>query len=269
MALAAALRDAVSPLEIRDASSAIASTQIRKDDAALRMLRAGGLVTAAQHLAAVQAAVPGRRELDIALEARAAAMEAYTELMGSSAETLPITLEWFGVVASGPDRTARAHARVTARRLVDGEVVQLCLCGRPFWSYALGFDRPVRIGSTPIEAETRLIIDAAREAQEAALGAVRPGVRACDVHLAAVAALEQHGLGRHLLHRSGRGVGASEGEAPELRDSDETPLEPGMVITVEPGCYIPTVGGARFGDTVLVTGDGYEPLTSLELGRDI
>jgi Xaa-Pro dipeptidase len=262
------VRAAISPASLVDAGPIIRDWRIRKDDAAIRMLRAAGEVTAVQLEGARRAAVPGSREIDIALGARAAAVQHYAELMGQAGESLPMTFEWFGVVAAGADRSARAHARASARRVADGEIVQLCLCGRPFMSHAIGYDRPLHVGSRHIDHEITRIIAAAREAQEAALDTVRPGTRACDVHAAAVASLERRGLGRYLLHRTGRGVGAGEGEAPELRETDRTPLEAGMVITVEPGCYVPHVGGARFGDTILVTDSGYDPLTALGAGRE-
>ena len=62
-------------------------------------------------------------------------------------------------------------------------------------------------------------------------------------------------------HRTGRAVGLGEAEQPELRESDATILQEGMTFTVEPGIYVPGVGGARFGDTVVVTPTGYENLS--------
>ena len=72
-----------------------------------------------------------------------------------------------------------------------------------------------------------------------------------------------------MQHRTGRGIGLSDPEFPEIKANDPTVLEAGMLLGIEPGVYVDGVGGARFGDTILVTETGYEALTPLELGRDV
>jgi Xaa-Pro aminopeptidase len=106
---------------------------------------------------------------------------------------------------------------------------------------------------------------AVREAQQAAIAAVRPGIPASAVDAAARDVLERHGLGEAFGHGTGHGLGLEVHEEPRIaraipRVPDEV-LERGMVFTIEPGAYVPALGGVRFEDDVLVTEDGCEILT--------
>jgi len=108
-------------------------------------------------------------------------------------------------------------------------------------------------------------------AQNAALAAIRPGVKAKDVDAAArkvfaTAKLDKHSnmnLADYFTHGLGHGIGLEVHEAPKVRANSEDTLEAGMVITIEPGLYIPTWGGIRIEDDVLVTHDGYKLLSTL------
>jgi Xaa-Pro aminopeptidase len=109
------------------------------------------------------------------------------------------------------------------------------------------------------------------EAQNAALAAIRPGVKAKDVDAAARKVfasnkLRKHPeikLGEYFTHGLGHGIGLEVHEAPRVRANSEDTLESGMVITVEPGIYLPDWGGIRIEDDILVTHDGYRLLSSL------
>jgi Xaa-Pro aminopeptidase len=106
---------------------------------------------------------------------------------------------------------------------------------------------------------------AVREAQDAAIRAVRPGVAASTIDAAARAALDRRGLGEAFGHGTGHGLGLEVHEEPRIaRSSPRLPdqvIEPGMVFTIEPGAYLPGIGGVRIEDDVLVTEDGCEVLT--------
>jgi Xaa-Pro aminopeptidase len=115
---------------------------------------------------------------------------------------------------------------------------------------------------------------AVRRAQERAIDKIRPGVRCCDVDAEARAALDEAGFGKFFSHGLGHGLGRDIHEAPWLKPGNEAVLQPGMIVTVEPGVYLPEWGGIRIEDDVLVTPDGCEVLTQVthdwrELGLDI
>jgi Xaa-Pro aminopeptidase len=111
------------------------------------------------------------------------------------------------------------------------------------------------------------VFDAVVEAHAAAIGAVRPGVLPGEVDAAARAVLERHALGEAFGHGTGHGLGLEVHEEPRIgrpvTGLTETPLEAGMVFTIEPGAYVPGLGGVRIEDDVLVTATGVEVLTDV------
>src|SRR5262249_42154915 len=98
-------------------------------------------------------------------------------------------------------------------------------------------------------------------AQERSLRAIRPGVQAQAVDAEARAAIAEAGFGQFFWHGLGHGLGVQVHEAPALRPNSETLLQAGMVMTVQPGVYLPGWGGVRIEDDVLITPDGCEVLT--------
>jgi len=97
--------------------------------------------------------------------------------------------------------------------------------------------------------------------QETALNTLRPGIKASEVDKAVIKAARELGVYDYLLHHSGHGLGLEAHEAPFLDVGDDTVLRPGMVITVEPGIYVPRLGGFRHSDTVVIRDDGIEIIT--------
>jgi Xaa-Pro aminopeptidase len=167
------------------------------------------------------------------------------------------------IVASGPN-AALPHHRPGDRLLARGDLVVLDF-GGVLDGYCCDLTRTVSVG--PAAPEARRVHGAVREAQQAALDALRPGVPAWDVDGAARAVLDRHGLGEAFGHGTGHGLGLDIHEDPRLSrrrpDAAPVPLEPGIVCTVEPGAYLAGWGGVRIEDDVLVTETGCEVLTSV------
>lgn len=217
----------------------------RKSDAELAHIR-GAQRVADSAFAAVRPLIQaGARELDIALELELAMRRAGAQ---SAFEI---------IVASGPNG-AKPHGVASERVIGDGELVTVDM-GARVAGYHSDMTRTVAVGDPP--EELRRMYRAVLEAEEAATAAVRPGVRAADLDRLARDILTGHGLGEAFAHSLGHGVGLEVHEGPSLRDVSEDVLEPGMVITIEPGAYVPGLGGVRIEDLVLVTETGHEVLS--------
>lgn len=155
--------------------------------------------------------------------------------------------------------------RVTSDKpLREGELALIDL-GAVYEGYSSDLTRTFAVGS--VTTKQRKLFQVARRAQQAAVGAIRPGVLASEVDAIARALIEAEGLGEYFPHLTGHGVGVSTHEAPILDRGVDTVLQPGMVTTVEPGIYLPDVGAARVEDMVVVTTNGCELLTDASRDR--
>lgn len=163
------------------------------------------------------------------------------------------------IVASGPN-SAHPHARPGGRVLAEGDLVVLDF-GGVLDGYCVDLTRMAAVGR--IRDEAVAMYRAVREAQQAALNVICAGVAAGAVDAAARQVLDAQGLGAAFVHGTGHGLGLEVHEAPRLSSlaGPDERLKAGMVCTVEPGAYVPGVGGARLEDDVLVTDTGAELLT--------
>ncbi len=156
------------------------------------------------------------------------------------------------VVAFG-EHAAEPHHRPCHRALDEGDVIKMdfgALCG----GYHTDMTRTVAFGGPA--AELRKVHDVVAGAQQAGIDAIRPGVTGGEVDLAARRIVEEAGYGERFTHGLGHGVGLEIHEGPGLRSGGEDVLPEGAVVTVEPGVYLPGLGGVRVEDTVEVTGGG-------------
>ena len=112
-----------------------------------------------------------------------------------------------------------------------------------------------------VESTLRKIYTVVLQAQKCACAAIRPGSAARDIDRAARSVIEDAGYGMFFRHGLGHGIGLEVHEAPDLRQTSADILRPGMVITIEPGIYLPDLGGVRIEDDILVTDDGYEVIS--------
>lgn len=161
------------------------------------------------------------------------------------------------IVASG-ERSALPHGVASAAKLPSAGFVVLDY-GIVLDGYCSDMTRTVHLGKAPPEA--RALYGAVLAAQLAAISAVRPGATAGEVDRAARQELKRAKMDRFFTHSTGHGVGLEVHEPPRLAAGSDAILRPGMVITIEPGVYLPGKYGVRIEDMLLVTGHGYEVLT--------
>ena len=225
--------------------------RIVKDEQEVASFRAAGQL--------ISAAVPpiltlvrlGRREREIAAE-----IDLTLATHGFEDRAFPT------IVASGPN-SALPHAHPSDRPVEPGDLVLLDF-GGVYDGYCVDLSRTVCID--PVGEQASRVHAAVLEAQQAAIAAVRPGVVASEVDAAARSTLARYELAETFGHGTGHGLGLEIHEAPRVgqtgQPGTDALLRPGMVFTIEPGVYVPGVGGVRIEDDVLVTEEGCEVLTN-------
>ena len=162
------------------------------------------------------------------------------------------------IVAAGP-RAALPHARVSGARVGEADHV-LIDWGAQWKLYKSDLTRVLITGK--ISTKLRRVYEVVATAQARAIAAIRPGVETTVVDEAARGVIAAAGFGRRFNHGIGHGFGLQIHEAPKMSRKNTAQLRPGMVVTVEPGVYLPGWGGIRIEDDVLVTRNGHEVLTS-------
>lgn len=164
------------------------------------------------------------------------------------------------IVAVGP-RAALPHARPTEELISAADFVLVDWGANTQRGYKSDFTRVLVTGKSSAKLEK--VYDVVLRAQLKGIEAVRPGARCCDVDAAARNVITEAGYGKQFGHSLGHGIGLDIHEGPRVSAASEMELKPGMVITIEPGIYIPGWGGVRIEDDVLVTRDGHEVLTNV------
>jgi Xaa-Pro aminopeptidase len=203
-------------------------------------------------------------------------LEMFVRRVGAAGTSFP------PIVAVG-ERSALPHAPPSAKRVQEAFLLLVDWgASGPFKEECVsenGHSPKAAIQSAPYKSDlTRVLLThnngrcdpklnevygVVRRAQDSAIRALRPGIAAKVVDEAARTVIAQAGYGEFFTHGLGHGIGLEIHEAPFFKAGNETILQPGMVVTIEPGIYLPGWGGVRIEDDVLVTPDGCEVLTSL------
>jgi Xaa-Pro aminopeptidase len=263
------------PVEIRDVRALLDEMRLLKDDGEIAIMRRAGAISAAAHERAMRAARPGRSEYELEAELlyefrrRGAQFPAYWPIVAGGANACTL------------------HYRDNSSRLADGELV-LIDAGCELDGYASDLTRTFPVGGK-FSGPQRDVYELVLAAQEAAMAVVRAGSRWDEPHQAAVRTLarglvdlglctgtpekvvETEDYKRFFMHRTGHWLGLDVHDAGEYKLGGEwRPLQPGMTLTVEPGCYIRPAEsvpqrfwniGVRIEDDVVVTHSGCEVLT--------
>ncbi len=189
---------------------------------------------------------PGVQETDIALE-----LDYRMRQEGAEA------LSFETIVASG-ENAALPHAKPGFRRLKKGDLVVIdfgAVCG------GYHSDETCTFGIGRLNRSQKDAYEAVKEAHDRAMDAIRAGAACREIDGIARRCLEKRGYGKYFSHGTGHGIGLDVHEAPRLSIASNGDLRAGMVVTVEPGIYIPGRWGIRLEDSVLVKKDGHEVLT--------
>jgi len=227
-------------------SGAVEQLRVLKDADEIELLRAAVELSSRLFRPLLRALRPGTAESAVAAKLEYLARKAGAG--GMSFET---------IIASA-ERSALPHGVASAAKLPSTGFVVLDY-GVVREGYCSDMTRTVHLANA--SAEDRALYTAVLEAQLAAISTVRPGVTAEEVDRAARRELKRAKLDRFFTHSTGHGVGLEIHESPRLAAGSEVMLQPGMVITIEPGVYLPGKYGVRIEDMLLVTERGYEVLT--------
>jgi Xaa-Pro aminopeptidase len=231
---------------LREVNDAVEKLRRIKDPAEILLIRAAVNLGASLLEVATKAIRPGVKETDVAAEIEYAARRRGAEAM--SFET---------IVAAGK-RSALPHGHATAAPIPARGFVVLDF-GVILQGYCSDMTRTVGVGK--VSRSERGWYEAVREAQQAASAVVRAGVTCGEVDHAARSVLRKAHLDRYFTHSTGHGVGLEIHEGPRIARGQQEVLEPGMVITIEPGVYLPGRGGVRIEDMVVVREGGCDVLT--------
>lgn len=197
---------------------------------------------------------PGRTEYEIA-----AHLEYQMRLLGADGVSFPS-------IVAADENAALPHAIPGKRKVKRGGIV-LVDWGAMFQGYCSDLTRVIALGSMP--RKMREIYRIVLEAQCAAVAAIAPGKALKDVDKVARDIIKDAGYGKQFGHSLGHGIGLDIHEQPVLSTRVKGELAPGQVVTVEPGVYLPGVGGVRIEDDVLVTVTGRRVLSDLPKRLDL
>ncbi|RLE52000.1 MAG: hypothetical protein DRJ26_00680 [Candidatus Methanomethylicota archaeon] len=231
--------------EFKDVSTLVSEFRQVKDSSEVENIRRATRILSRAFRSAADAIEVGVSEVEVAGEA----LRAMIASGGSGIFKMPI-------VASGY-RSALPHGRASSKAIERGELVVLDFVVAYNWYY--GDLTRVAVVGYPSSKQLRLY-EVVVEALEAAISSIKPGVTCAEVDRVARKIIAKAGFGEYFIHSTGHGIGLSVHERPRLSSTDSTVLKPGMVVTVEPGIYIPDLGGVRVERDVLVTEDGAEVL---------
>ncbi len=241
------LREAFKGAELVPTEGRVEALRVKKRPEEVEKIRRAMAIARDAYREALSEVRPGVSEIQVA-----AALECAMRRRGAEGRAFPT------IVASG-ENGAFPHAGAGEKPLREGELVTLDF-GARYQGYHSDVTRTLALGE--VSPELARVLRAVQAALSAALERVGPGQPIAAADRAARAVLEAEGLLRYYPHALGHGVGLEVHEAPRISHESEGYFEPGMVVTIEPGVYVPGLGGARVEELVLITEDGALILSS-------
>ncbi len=247
---------ALKGVKIEETAGVMSGLRIIKDEHEIAFIRRALSIQQAAMVATLKTIKPrgGQTELEIA-----ARLEFEMKTRGS------VKMAFETIVAADAN-SAKPHTSPGAVKTKRGGVL-LIDWGARAGGYCGDMTRVFALGTWP--AKMARVYDIVLEAHLAAMAAARPGITCQELDAAARSVIEKAGYGERFGHGTGHGIGLNIHEAPSVRKPPaETVLRPGMVVTIEPGIYLPGVGGVRIEDDVLITKRGGEGLCTLPKSRE-
>ncbi|MEI6306381.1 MAG: Xaa-Pro peptidase family protein [Deltaproteobacteria bacterium] len=241
--------DRLAGIELVEIGPAVDEIRSCKDHAEIESLKVVAKLASLALSDVLKYVMPGISEADIALN-----LELEMRRRGADGRAFDF------IVASGV-RGAMPHGRASDKLIRPGELVTI-----DFGALKDGYhsDETVTVSCGAPGNREKEIHAIVREAHDLAIEAVTPGINCRELDAVARDFIVKHGYGDFFGHGLGHGVGLDVHEKPTISPRSEAVLEEGMVFTIEPGIYIPGFGGVRIEDTLLVTADGYQVLTSAD-----
>lgn len=236
----------LTPCELVPVKGLVEGLRTFKDEGELGIMKQAADLADRTFMHMLNVIKPGVTEQDMALE-----MEMFMRKNGATSSSFDT------IVASGV-RSSLPHGVASGKVIESGDLVTLDF-GALLGGYCSDITRTVMVG-TP-DAKQREIYDIVLEAQLHTLEHLRPGMTGREADALARDIITRYGYGEQFGHSTGHGLGMEVHEAPNLSVRSDTVLQAGMVVTVEPGIYIPGFGGVRIEDDVVMTENGNRRLT--------
>ncbi len=213
----------------------------------------------------VRQAIEGEGELPTEAELAAHVGRIGTGIMYAEHQNVVVVSFLAGGLVYAGANSSYPHGLPSSYRLRAGDTFMLSLGCAVGGRFVEG-ERTFVLGD-PDERQ-RYFHDTIRQAQQVGQDMIRPGVECREANKACLEVIREAGLGEHILHRQGHGIGLGMHEPPWLEDGDATVLQEGMVVSNEPGIYVPGHAGYRISDSMLVTATGSRPLTAFSRHLD-
>jgi len=227
-------------------SGLVEKIRLIKTEQEIKILKAAANIADAAFEHIITYIKPGKTELEVSNE-----LEFFMRKQGASSSSFDI------IVASGL-RSALPHGVATDKIIETGDFVTLDF-GALYNGYVSDLTRTVSVGEP--SSELKEIYQIVLDAQLKSLAEIKPGMSGIEADAVARDYIKAKGFGDAFGHSLGHGIGLEVHEGPGLSFRSETILEEGMVITIEPGIYVPEIGGVRIEDDTIVTSSGNEKLT--------
>ncbi|MCM3597159.1 Xaa-Pro peptidase family protein [Metabacillus idriensis] len=241
-----AYKDELKEIEFVPVSGAVEKLRLIKSAAEIKILKEAAEIADAAFKHILTVIRPGMKEIEVANE-----LEFFMRKQGAVSSS-------FDIIAASGYRSALPHGVASEKEIEKGDFLTLDF-GAYYKGYCSDITRTIAVGDP--SDELKKIYSIVLEAQLRGMNGIKAGMTGKEADALTRDYISENGYGEYFGHSTGHGLGMEVHEGPSLSVKSETVLEPGMIVTVEPGIYIPKLGGVRIEDDTVVKEDGNESLT--------